>query len=63
MNNRKDTKKKKVEKCIDCGEKTTDFYISSINKGKIIRCSNCHEFSIIRSSRYDARINEETVKE
>jgi DNA-directed RNA polymerase subunit RPC12/RpoP len=48
-------KKKKTEKCIDCGEKSSNFYVSSINSGKIIRCSNCHELNIIRSVKYDTK--------
>lgn len=49
-------KKKTIEKCIDCGEKTTNFYVSSINKGKIIRCAECHELSVIRSIKFDTRL-------
>jgi NAD-dependent SIR2 family protein deacetylase len=48
--------KKKVEKCIDCNEKTDNFYVYSINKGKIIRCASCHELNIIRSVKFDTRI-------
>jgi DNA-directed RNA polymerase subunit RPC12/RpoP len=46
---------KKTEICIDCGEKTKNFYIISINSGKIIRCANCHERNIIQSVRFDTK--------
>ena len=47
--------KKKVETCIDCGEKTNNFYILSINSGKIVRCANCHERNVLQSVRYDQK--------
>jgi len=51
----KNKQNKKVEKCIDCGEKTTNFYIISINTGKIIRCVDCHERNVLQSIRYDTK--------
>ena len=51
-------KKKKTTKkikCIECGKKTDDYYITSINSGKIMRCTDCHEKSILRSTRYDVK--------
>ena len=53
MPKKKDTKKTEI--CIDCGEKTKNFYIVSINSGKIIRCANCHERNIIQSVRFDTK--------
>ena len=53
MPKKKDTKKTEI--CIDCGEKTKNFYIISINSGKIIRCANCHERNIIQSVRFDTK--------
>jgi|LakMenE01Jun11ns_1017448.scaffolds.fasta_scaffold9926207_2 NAD-dependent SIR2 family protein deacetylase len=52
---KKQTPKIKSVKCVDCNKKTTNYYTSSINSGKISRCSNCHELWIIRSTRYDSR--------
>lgn len=51
----KKRKKERVEKCVDCGEKTSNFYIISINSGKIIRCADCHERNILQSVRYDTK--------
>lgn len=51
----KKRKVKKVEKCVDCEKKTENFYIISINSGKIIRCKDCHERNILQSVRYDAK--------
>lgn len=42
-------------KCIDCGKKTDNYYTVSINSGKITRCNDCYEKSILRSMRYDSR--------
>ena len=36
-------KKKEIKSCIDCEVETTDYYPASTNRGKIFRCSNCHE--------------------
>lgn len=49
-------------KCIDCGKKTDNYYTSSINSGKINRCSDCYEKFIIRSIRYDMRSIESEEK-
>lgn len=39
--------KKKISKtCIDCGEKTTDYYPLSTNRGKVYRCVECHEKAV-----------------
>ena len=46
---------KKVEKCVDCEKKTENYYITSINSGKIIRCRDCHERYILQSVRYDTK--------
>jgi len=43
---KKQTPKIKSVKCVDCNKKTTNYYTSSINSGKISRCSNCHELWI-----------------
>lgn len=56
--NRKKTKKIKKPKkitCVDCGRKTDDYYMSSINSGQIGRCVKCHEVWVLRSTRYDVR--------
>jgi len=58
MNKKKKLKEKKIEKCIECGEKTKNYYTSSINSGKIIRCWRCHELNILRSVRCDTKIHE-----
>ena len=54
---KKEKKKKtnKVETCIDCQRKTENFYIISINSGKVIRCADCHERNILQSVRYDIK--------
>lgn len=49
-------------KCIDCGKKTDNYYTTSINSGKINRCNDCHEKSVLRSVRYDARIMDSEEK-
>jgi len=46
---------KKLQKCIDCNLKTDDYYVTSINKGKIVRCCNCHELNILRSTKFDIK--------
>jgi len=51
----KKKEKKTLEKCVECGEKTKNFYIVSINSGKIIRCANCHEREVLQSVRYDTK--------
>lgn len=55
---KKKTNKTKYIKCVDCNKKTNNYYTSSINSGKINRCSNCHELWVIRSTRYDSRYME-----
>jgi len=57
LNNTKTTNKK-PEKCIDCQRKTDNYYITSINSGKICRCNVCHENFILRSTRYDLKLLE-----
>lgn len=54
---KKEKKKKTIKKetCVDCGRKTENFYIISINSGKVIRCADCHEKNIIQSVRYDTK--------
>jgi hypothetical protein len=52
------TTPKKLEKCIDCQRKTDNYYITSINSGKICRCNVCYENFILRSTRYDLKLSE-----
>lgn len=46
-------KKKKPEKklCIMCDKETNDFYKIPTNKGHVIKCANCYELWILRSTR------------
>ena len=52
----KKKKKERIEKCVDCEKKTQNFYIISINSGKIIRCADCHERNVLQSVRYDSKL-------
>ena len=52
----KKKEKKRIEICIECGEKTENYYSYSINKGKIIRCAQCHELNVIRSTKFDTKL-------
>ena len=50
---------KSVEKkiqCIDCGKKTSNYYTTSTNKGKIYKCDQCYELGIVRSHRNEFKI-------
>ena len=50
---------KSVEKkiqCIDCGKKTSNYYTTSTNKGKIYKCDVCYELGIVRSHRNEFKI-------
>ena len=42
---------KKKKKCIDCGKRTSDYYTVHINKGKIYKCVECYEVSMLRENR------------
>jgi hypothetical protein len=46
-------KKKKTEKklCIMCECETNDFYKIPTNKGHVIKCADCYELWILRSTR------------
>lgn len=49
------TEKKKIQKkretCIDCDCETDDFYKIPTNRGNIVKCANCYELWILRSTR------------
>ena len=36
-------KKKQKEVCIECEGKTDDYYPVSTNRGRVFRCTECHE--------------------
>jgi hypothetical protein len=46
-----DKKKKKRHICIDCEEKTSNFYTIPTNRGNIIKCAGCYELWVMRSTR------------
>ncbi len=45
------TKKRQIIKCLECGQKTDDFYLVPNNRGKIYKCKACYEISLARNSR------------
>lgn len=45
---KKDKKKKKELICIDCEDKTTNFYKIATNKGHIVKCNKCYELWMTR---------------
>ena len=46
-------KKNEKKICIDCGEDTDDYYPLPTNRGKIHRCSRCHENWVRNSTRIE----------
>ena len=38
---------KKTKVCVDCEQKTKNYYPVSTNKGKIYKCAECYELNII----------------
>ena len=46
-----DKKKKKRHICIDCEEKTSNYYKIATNRGNIIKCAGCYELWVMRSTR------------
>ncbi len=46
-------KKKKTKTCIDCDQKTDDYYPVYSNKGTVHRCACCYELWLTRSTRYN----------
>lgn len=50
--------KRKTVQCIDCNQKTDNFYMNSINSGVVFRCADCHEKWILRSVRNDNRFSD-----
>lgn len=38
--------------CIDCEQETSNFYKIQTNRGDVIKCRNCYELWIIRTTRY-----------
>ena len=48
---KKDKKKKEKLKCIDCEQKSSDYYTVPTNRGNIIKCAKCYELWIWRSTR------------
>lgn len=46
-----DKKNKKTEICIDCENKTQNFYKISTNRGDIVKCRDCYELWIARTTR------------
>lgn len=53
--NKKNTNSIKSVMCIDCGLPTTNYYMTSVNKGKVYRCADCHEKWVIRTTRIDVQ--------
>mgnify|MGYP003110445697 CR=1 FL=1 len=53
---KKDKKKKEVLICIDCDEKTTDYYKISTNKGHIVKCAKCYELWMTRLVRSNSML-------
>ena len=41
--------------CIECDSPTINFYMTSVNKGKVYRCADCHEKWVIRTTRIDVQ--------
>ncbi len=48
---KKKNKKKEKLKCIDCEELSDDYYQIATNRGYIIKCVECYELWLWRSSR------------
>ena len=46
---------KKVQKkvCIECSDKTDDYYPTSTNRGRVFRCAKCHEQWVRNSVKID----------
>ena len=51
MIEKKQKNKKPIETCIDCNLCTDDYYKVPTNRGDIVKCVNCYELWILRSSR------------
>lgn len=51
--NKKNTILKNPVVCIDCEMPTTNYYMTSVNKGRVYRCADCHEKWVIRTTRID----------
>ena len=45
--------KQQIIECLECGNKTNDFYLIPNNRGKLYKCKKCYELSLSRSSRSD----------
>lgn len=52
-----DKKKKKIEVCIDCEKTTDNYYKIPTNRGLIVKCDNCYELWVLRSSRMNCTIH------
>jgi len=66
MSEKKKKKKKpesNIKVCIDCDCETDDYYKIQTNRGNIIKCAECYELWILRSTRMSScpllRSNEE----
>ena len=46
-------KKQQLIECLECGDKTDDFYLVPNNRGKLHKCKKCYELALARSSRND----------
>jgi NAD-dependent SIR2 family protein deacetylase len=44
---------KQCVKCLECGQKTKDFYLVPNNRGKVYKCKDCYELALSRGSRSD----------
>lgn len=38
--------------CIDCEQQTSNFYKIQTNRGDVVKCRNCYELWILRTTRY-----------
>lgn len=47
-------KNKQKKFCIECDVETDDYYPASTNRGKIFRCSGCHEQWVRTSVKLDS---------
>ena len=59
---KKDKKKRKKLKCIDCDQRTDDYYKIATNRGDIIKCNDCYELWVWRSVRMNYTSNNNTGK-
>ena len=49
---------KQYIKCLECGQRTNNFYSVPNNRGKIHKCKDCYELSFSRGLRSDYLYND-----